>query len=374
MKILFIFGTRPEAIKMSPLVNQLRKDLFHVEICVTGQHREMLDQVMNFFNLRSDYDCNLMRPNQNLFDITINGLKELSDVFIKSKPDITIVQGDTTTAFIGALASFYTKTKIAHIEAGLRSYIKMSPFPEELNRSLIGRIADYHFAPTPKAVSNLHSEGIFENVWNVGNTVIDALILGLRLLKEKNLNYEQEFKQIDFSKKIVLVTCHRRENFGEPFRNICSALNDLSTSFQQIQFVYPVHPNPNIIKPAYQYLDKIHNLHLIKPLAYQQLIWFMEKSTLILTDSGGIQEEAPSLKKPLLVLRDVTERTEGIEAGNAILVGTSKENIICETSKLLTDPKLYKKMTDSTNPYGDGTACIKISKILNNLTNGFSVT
>jgi UDP-N-acetylglucosamine 2-epimerase (non-hydrolysing) len=367
-KVLLIFGTRPEAIKMAPLIKELEKyhDRFNVKVCVTAQHREMLDQVLEFFRIKSDYDLNLMKPNQSLFELTANLIRKLEEVLTDFKPDLIFVQGDTTSAFVGALAGFYNKVKIAHIEAGLRSNNKYSPFPEEINRALIGRLADYHFAPTEKAKENLLREGIKDNVWIVGNTVIDALLLGLQIIKdqgeEKYYNY---FSFIDFSKKIILVTGHRRESFGKPFRNICFALRELANSFEDVEIVYPVHLNPNVRKPVNEILRGHPRIHLIEPLEYPYLIWLMSKSYLILTDSGGIQEEAPSLGKPVLVMRDVTERIEGIEAGTAKLVGTNKEKIISEAVELLKNQEEYNKMARAINPYGDGKASQRILNILN---------
>jgi len=354
-KILFIFGTRPEAIKMAPVIKEFKKEKsIDVKVCITAQHREMLDQVLNFFGIKPDYDLNLMKPNQSLFDITANSLKSLEKVLDKEKPDLIFVQGDTTTAFVGALAGFYKKMKVAHIEAGLRSHNKYSPFPEEINRVLVGHVADYHFAPTERAKENLYRENIKKNVYVVGNTVIDALFLGLNIIKkEGEEKFYKYFDFIDFSKKIILVTGHRRENFGKPFENICYALKEIAKR-EDVEIVYPVHLNPNVKKPVNEILNGVRNIHLIEPLEYPYLIWLMSKSYLVLTDSGGIQEEAPSLGKPVLVMRDVTERTEGIEAGTAKLVGTSKETVINEISILLDNKKYYDKMAKAINPYGKG--------------------
>ena len=366
-KILFIFGTRPEAIKLAPLIKEFQvSSSFKVKICTTAQHREMLSQVLNFFNINPDYDLNLMKHNQSLFDITIGALKALERIIDLEEPDLIFVQGDTTTAFTGALAGFYKKIKVAHVEAGLRSFNKYSPFPEEINRVLIGHLADYHFAPTEKAKKNLESEGINKNIWVVGNTVIDALLLGLEIIKEKEAYYEfyKIFDFIDFSKKIILVTGHRRESFGEPFRNICYALKEIAYSFPDVEIVYPVHLNPNVRKPVNEILKGHPRIHLLEPLEYPHLIWLMSKSYLILTDSGGIQEEAPSLGKPVLVMRDVTERIEGVEAGSAKLVGTDKNKIVQEVSKLLKFPDEYQKMANVVNPYGDGKASKRIVDII----------
>jgi len=372
-KILFIFGTRPEAIKMAPLIKEFEKNKgkFNVKVCVTAQHREMLDQVLDFFKIKPDYDLDLMKPNQSLFTITADIIKSLESVLDSFNPDLVFVQGDTTTAFAGALAGFYKKIKIAHIEAGLRSHNRYSPFPEEINRVLAGHITDYHFAPTEKAKDNLINEGIKENVWVVGNTVIDALFLGLDIIKkEGEEKYYHFFDFIDFSKKIILVTGHRRESFGEPFRNICYALKDLADRYDDIEIVYPVHLNPNVRKPVNEILKGHKRIHLIEPLSYPYLIWLMSKSYIILTDSGGIQEEAPSLGKPVLVMREVTERTEGIEAGTAKLVGTDKEKIVSEATRLLESESEYKKMANAVNPYGDGKASQRIVDILREVKNG----
>jgi len=374
MKILFVFGTRPEAIKMAPLILELQKypKEFETKVCVTAQHRQMLDQVLSFFNIIPDFDCDLMRPNQTLFDITAIGLKRIEEILKQYTPDLIFIQGDTTTAFVGALAGYYLQIKIAHLEAGLRSGQKYSPFPEEINRKLAGHIADYHFVPTEKAVRNLQKEGIAQNVWNVGNTVIDALFLGLKIINDKQLDFRKEFSKINFSKRIVLITGHRRESFGGPFQDMCRAIKEIANSFNDVELVYPVHLNPNVQKPVKDILQGQKNIHLLEPLDYPRLIWLMEKSYLVLTDSGGIQEEAPSLGKPVLVMRDVTERTEGIDAGTAKLVGTNCELIFNETELLLSDKNRYDKMSKAVNPYGDGKSCKKIVDILFKLNKLFS--
>ncbi len=366
-KILFIFGTRPEAIKMAPVIKKFRKypDEFSVKICVTAQHREMLNQVLEFFKITADYDLNLMQKDQTLYDITSQGIKKLENVLSQCQPDMIFVQGDTTTSFIGALAGFYEKIKVAHIEAGLRSNDKFAPFPEEINRKLISHIADFHFSPTIQAEKNLINEGIKHNIFTVGNTVIDALYSGLDIINNKDDEFYKFFNLIDFSKKIILVTGHRRESFGKPFENICFAIKEISEQ-SGIEFVYPVHLNPNVQKPVNRILSKLKNVHLLKPLEYPQLIWLMNKSYIVLTDSGGIQEESPSLGKPVLVMRDVTERQEGIDAGTALLVGTSKENIVSSINLLLQDKDKYSKMAKAVNPYGDGKASDKIVEIIKN--------
>ncbi len=367
---LFVFGTRPEAIKLAPVIKLFKdNEKFNVKVCSTGQHKEMLKQVLDFFEIKPDYELNVMKDNQSLFDITESILKGLEEVLEDFKPDLIFVQGDTTTAFIGALAGFYKKIRVAHIEAGLRSFDKYSPFPEEINRKLVGSISDYHFAPTKRAVDNLFKENIQENVYLVGNTVIDALHLGLKIIEE-NENLKAKIADFFNSKfkiqksKIILVTAHRRESFGEPFQHICSALKQIAENFNYVDIVYPVHLNPNIRKTAFEILGKTKNIHLIEPLDYPKLIWLMNKSYLVVTDSGGIQEEAPSLGKPVLVVRDVTERTEGIEAGTAKLTGTNKTNIVENIELLLNNEDAYEKMAKATNPYGVGNSSKKIMKIV----------
>jgi len=367
-KVLLVFGTRPEAIKMAPLYHEFKKypDNFDTKICVTAQHREMLDQVLEFFNIVPDYDLDLMMPGQSLFQITANVLIEIESVLNDFQPDIVFVQGDTTTTFTASLAAYYKKIRVAHLEAGLRSFDKYSPFPEEINRSLSSVIADYHFTPTDRNKDNLHSEGYKENIFVVGNTVIDALLLGLNIIKsKKETDFTEYFNFIDFSKKLILVTSHRRESFGKPFENICYALKDIAGR-NDVEIIYPVHLNPNVQKPVNEILSGLENIHLIKPLDYPKLIWLMNKSFMVLTDSGGIQEEAPSLGKPVLVMREVTERQEGIDAGTAKLVGTDRQKIISETETLLTNTDAYKNMAQKKNPYGDGTTSSQIIEILKN--------
>jgi UDP-N-acetylglucosamine 2-epimerase (non-hydrolysing) len=364
-RFLFIFGTRPEAIKMAPLVKKL-KTIVSVQVCVTGQHRDMLDQVLEFFSIVPDYDLNVMVKNQSLFNVTTKSMKLLERVLDESNPDLIIVQGDTTTAFVGALAGFYKKIRVAHVEAGLRSFDKSSPFPEEMNRTLVGHIADYHFAPTKKAKDNLIKESIpAKNIFVVGNTVIDALLMGMDILERHERKFYDYFNFIDYSKKIILVTGHRRESFGKPFEDICYALKEIAR--EHVEIVYPVHLNPNVRGHVYPILSDIPNIHLIDPLEYPYLIWLMNQSYLVLTDSGGIQEEAPSLGKPVLVLRDVTERTEGIDAGTAILVGTDRKKIIASTRMLLFHKGAYRKMAQRRNPYGDGKASMRIRDIMKRL-------
>lgn len=366
-KILFVFGTRPEAIKMAVLVKKFleNKEIFETKVCITAQHREMLDQILEFFEIKPDYDLNLMKQNQTLFDITANGLLSVNKVLNEYRPDLVFVQGDTTTVLISSLAAFYNKIKVAHLEAGLRSENKYSPFPEEINRVLTTHIADFHFAPTVKAKKNLNRENVKKNIWVVGNTVIDALFLGLDIIKQKGEDkYKSFFNFIDFSKRIILVTGHRRESFGTPFENICNALKHIAESRDDVEIVYPVHLNPNVRKPVNQILKGMKRVHLIEPLDYPHLIWLMSKCYLVLTDSGGIQEEAPSLGKPVLVMRDVTERMEGVKAGNARLVGTNFDKITKETFLLLDNKYFYNKMSKAKNPYGDGKSSERIVDIL----------
>jgi UDP-N-acetylglucosamine 2-epimerase (non-hydrolysing) len=367
-KILFVFGTRPEAIKMAPLIKAMEKDgHFLSKVCVTGQHRKMLDQVLEFFHIVPDFDLQLMKENQTLADITAGVVKGVDQIIKEEfRPDYIIVQGDTTTAMAGALAAFYSKVKVIHIEAGLRSHDKYSPYPEELNRILIGQIADLHFAPTPTAVRNLLSDGVDESsVWNVGNTVIDALLTGLAIIKDHDSTvYDSYFNFVDRTKRLILVTGHRRENFGGPFENICQAIKTIAEKNPDVEIVYPVHMNPQVRTTVGNILSDVPRVHLIEPLDYSRLIWLLNMSTLVLTDSGGIQEEAPALGKPVLVLRDVTERTEGVEAGTAKLVGTNYENIVTSCQELLTDGALYQKMAKSVNPYGDGTTSTQIISVL----------
>lgn len=365
-RILLVFGTRPEAIKLVPLIKLLEQDEdFNVSVCNTGQHIQMLKSILDFFNIKPKYDLRIMQNNQSLYDITVKVLRGLEKVLEDEKPDIIIVQGDTTTTFASALAAFYKRIKIAHIEAGLRSFKKYSPYPEEINRALVSKLADYHFAPTERAKQNLVMEGIKENICVVGNTVIDAMFLCLDIIKEKKEDeFYSYFKNIDFSKKIILVTSHRRENFGEKFINICLALKDIVNSFRDVEIVYPVHFNPNVKQIAYELLKDEPSIHLLEPLDYPKLVWLLSKAYIVLTDSGGIQEEAPSLGKPVVVLRDVTERIEGIEAGTAILAGTDRKRIVNITSKLLTCKEYYEKISKVINPYGDGKASIRIINIL----------
>jgi UDP-N-acetylglucosamine 2-epimerase (non-hydrolysing) len=368
--ILFVFGTRPEAVKFAPLILALKEDSsFSVKICITAQHREMLDQVLSFFAIQPDVDLNLMLPNQTLEQLTSKALLGLSEVLDNIKPDLVFVQGDTTTVLACALAAYYKKAKIAHLEAGLRSGDKYSPFPEEANRILTGHLADLHFAPTPQSVLNLRKENITDGIYEVGNTVIDALQLGLNIVSQNENHYNSAFSFLQEDAKIILVTCHRRESFGEPFEAICAALEEIATQNPSVQLVYPVHLNPNIKEVANKRLSHLQNIHLIAPLSYPELIWLMNRSYIVLTDSGGIQEEAPSLGKPVLVLRSVTERMEGVEAGTAKLVGTDQKTIVSETLELLNNKESYDRMSKAINPYGDGHSSKRIIEILKTVLN-----
>ncbi len=365
-KILFLFGTRPEAIKLAPLIARFSGDeRFDVRVGVTAQHREMLDQVLDFFEIDVDYDLNIMTHNQTLHQLTADLISRITnEILLKEDFDFVFVQGDTTTVMASALAAFYQKIKIVHIEAGLRSHDMHSPFPEEMNRVLTSRLADYHFCPTETGRLYLNAEKLHKNVYVVGNTVIDALFEGLRKFNASDEErLIKKYCQIDFNKKIIFVTCHRRENFGEPFREICESLLEIVATQKNIQIVYAVHLNPNIRDVAYNTLVD-ENIILIPPLAYAELIWMINKSYIVLTDSGGIQEEAPSLGKPVLVMREVTERMEGVTAGTAVLVGSDKQKIVGETAKLLNDFAYYSEISTASNPYGDGTACEQIKNII----------
>jgi UDP-N-acetylglucosamine 2-epimerase (non-hydrolysing) len=358
-KILIVFGTRPEAIKMAPLVKVFLKhpDKFDTKVCVTAQHREMLDQVLDFFEIKPDYDLNLMKPGQNLFTLTADVIVSMKPIFDDFKPDFVFVHGDTTTSTAAALSSFYAGIKVCHVEAGLRTNNKLSPFPEEMNRQLTGRLADLHFAPTEQAKLNLLSEGISpKTIFVTGNTVIDALLYAKDKVEAVEDDQIESLKTIiDKSKDLVLVTGHRRENFGDGFLNICKALKQLALQ-ENVQIVYPVHLNPNVQKPVNEILNKTEGVHLINPLAYPAFVWLMKQSKIIITDSGGVQEEAPSLGKPVLVMRDTTERPEAIEAGTVILVGTDTSEIVKHATSLLNNNQLYEKMSKAHNPYGDGLA------------------
>ncbi len=367
MKVLSIFGTRPEAIKMAPVIKSLQDEPnIESKVCVTAQHREMLDQVLEFFDIQPDYDLNIMKPNQNLFELTSGILLSLQKVLEDFRPDLVLVHGDTTSTFAGALASFYLQIRVGHVEGGLRTYNKFAPFPEEINRQLTGKLADYHFAPTSKARENLLKEGIEpERIIVTGNTVIDSLQMALEKLQSYTDDEIEYLSSIlDFSKKIILVTGHRRENFGEGFIEICESLAEIASNHPEVEIVYPVHLNPNVRKPVFELLGDINNIHLIEPLNYPAFVWLMAKSFFILTDSGGIQEEAPGLGKPVLVMRETTERPEAVEAGTVLLVGTDKDKIIGFSEELLKEDELYRKMKKAHNPYGDGKASWRIKQFI----------
>ncbi|MEG0618981.1 MAG: UDP-N-acetylglucosamine 2-epimerase (non-hydrolyzing) [Terrisporobacter sp.] len=372
-KIFLVFGTRPEAIKMAPLALALRQYSgdFETRVCVTGQHRQMLDQVLELFNLQPDYDLNLMKPSQSLSDVTSGVLKGLEEVFSEWVPDLILVHGDTATTFAASLAAYYHKIKVGHVEAGLRTGNLYSPWPEEANRKLTGVLADYHFAPTQSSYQNLVKENISsEKIIITGNTVIDALLQVKHKIEQNTAllsTFEKQFSFLDITKKLVLVTGHRRENFGQGFFNICSALANIAKKHSDIQIVYPVHLNPNVQKPVNELLAGIDNIYLISPQDYLPFVYLMDRSYLILTDSGGIQEEAPSLGKPVLVMRDTTERPEAVEAGTVQLVGTDALLIQKTVEELIENSNLYKKMSEAHNPYGDGTASEKIIKFLREL-------
>lgn len=365
-KVLFIFGTRPEAIKMAPVIVKMQEEeYFKPVVCSTGQHREMLDQVLALFNIEPDYDLAVMEQDQSLFRLTEKILAGLDKVLQEDQYDIILVQGDTTSALMGALAGYYKKIPVGHVEAGLRTGNKYSPYPEEINRKLIGSIADIHFAPTELYKKNLLKEGIAESSIHVtGNTVIDALLIVKEMIADSTFEDFDQFSGIDRLKKLILITGHRRENFGKGFESICAAIKALALKHDECEFVYPVHLNPNVQEPVNKVLSGIQNIHLIPPLDYRPFVFLMDKSSFILTDSGGIQEEAPSLGKPVLIMRENTERLEGVKAGNAKIVGTDIEKIVTEAEKLISDKDEYKKMSETNNPYGDGKSSEKILKAL----------
>lgn len=376
-KIMLVFGTRPEAIKMAPLVKEFQKhpETFQTIVCVTGQHREMLDQVLHLFDIKPDYDLNIMKQGQDLYDVTSRVLLGMRDVLKEVNPDIVLVHGDTTTSTASALAAFYQQIPVGHVEAGLRTHDIYSPWPEEMNRLITGRIATYHFSPTALSKQNLLDEGINEEAITVtGNTVIDALYMVVDKIKsDKQLGEELEtllresgydVNRLNGTQKLVLITGHRRENFGEGFISMCRAIKALTEKYPNVDFVYPMHLNPNVRKPIHEVfgedLSDLDNMFFIEPLEYLSFVYLMEKSTIVLTDSGGIQEEAPGLGKPVLVMRDTTERPEALEAGTVKLVGTDYDKIVNEVSALLDDREYYDKMSKAVNPYGDGLACERI--------------
>lgn len=370
-KILLVFGTRPEAIKMAPLVKEFQKypEQFDTKVCVTGQHRQMLDQVLDVFDIKADYDLNIMAPNQDLYDITSKVLLGMRDVLKQLQPEIVFVHGDTTTSMAATMAAFYQQIKVAHVEAGLRTYNLYSPWPEEMNRQLTDRLCDYCFAPTEMSKNNLLQEKIDpDKIFVTGNSVIDALLMAVDIIKTKEGLEQDLISQLTekgytpkADKKYILVTGHRRENFGDGFLNICKALKEIATKYPDIDIVYPVHLNPNVQKPVFDLLAGIDNIFLISPLDYLPFVYLMQHSYLILTDSGGVQEEAPSLGKPVLVMRNTTERPEAVEAGTVKLVGTNASDITDNVNLLLTDKLVYNKMSQAHNPYGDGKACERIA-------------
>ena len=377
--ILLIFGTRPEAIKMAPLVKEFQRysDDCKTVVCVTGQHREMLDQVLQIFEIKPDYDLNIMKQGQDLYDVTARVLVGLRDVLKAVSPDVVLVHGDTTTSMAAALAAFYQQIPVGHVEAGLRTHNIYSPWPEEINRQLTGRIATYHFAPTPLSRQNLLNEGVEPaHIHVTGNTVIDALYWVVdriksdgalsQTLSEELLHSGYDVNRLSQGKKLVLITGHRRENFGDGFIRICKAIKTLVEQYPEVDFVYPMHLNPNVRKPIHEAFDgrSYDNMYFIEPLEYLSFVYLMEKSTIVLTDSGGIQEEAPGLGKPVLVMRDTTERPEALEAGTVKLVGTDYDKIVGEVSRLIDDPLYYKTMSEAVNPYGDGKACERIVELL----------
>lgn len=379
-KIMLVFGTRPEAIKMCPLVKEFQKhsEEFNTVVCVTGQHREMLDQVLTIFDVKPDYDLNIMKQGQDLTDVTARVLTGLRDVFKECRPDVVLVHGDTTTSTAGALAAFYAQIPVGHVEAGLRTHNIYSPWPEEMNRQITGRIATYNFSPTPLSEKNLLEEKAHGDIYVTGNTVIDALHLVVDKLKNDDaLAKEQEeilakagydVTRLKNGKKLVLITGHRRENFGDGFIRMVTAMKDLSEKYPDVDFVYPMHLNPNVRKPIHEVFGEDltrPNFFFIEPLQYLEFVYLMEKSTIVLTDSGGIQEEAPGLGKPVLVMRDTTERPEALASGTVHLVGTDYDKIINEVSTLLENDSAYEKMSKAVNPYGDGKACARIVAVLN---------
>lgn len=369
-KNLIIFGTRPEAIKMAPLVKAFQIDgSFETKVCVTAQHREMLDQVLEFFNIHPDFDLNLMKPDQNLYTLTADIIVGLKPILEDFRPDYVYVHGDTTTTMASAIAAFYSGAKVCHVEAGLRTFNRRIPFPEEINRQISGRISDYHFAPTESAKNNLLLENIPEqSILVTGNTVIDALMNSndhIKTINHKEINYLESV--LDLSKRIISVTCHRRENHGQGFIDICESIKEIANSNQELQIVFPVHLSPNVRGPVFEILSGLANVFLIEPLSYPSFVWLMGQSYLIITDSGGVQEEAPSLGKPVLVVRETTERPEAVNAGTVILVGTDKAKIVFEANDLLNNRMRYQQMSELHNPYGDGKATERIVSFIKKL-------
>lgn len=370
-KVLLIFGTRPEAIKMAPLVKEFQRNdsNFETRICVSAQHREMLDQVLDFFEIIPDFDMDIMKPDQNLYSLTASIIESLKSILEDFMPDYVFVHGDTTTTLASSIAGFYSGAMVCHVEAGLRTFNKLSPFPEEINRQITSRICNYHFAPTQNSKENLLKENVNENTILVtGNTVIDSLFESVERIKNlSNPTVDFIKSQIKDQQKVILVTGHRRENHGNGFESICSALREIAEKKPDIKIVYPVHLNPKVKEPVKKYLSGLENILLIDPLSYPDFIWLMNISKLVITDSGGVQEEAPSLGKPVLVMRETTERPEAVEAGTVLLVGTNKNLIINETLDLLENESRFRKMSEIHNPYGDGNACKRIVKFINQL-------
>ncbi|MFH0785331.1 MAG: UDP-N-acetylglucosamine 2-epimerase (non-hydrolyzing) [Pseudomonadota bacterium] len=378
MKVLSIFGTRPEAIKMAPVIKELEKFPAAIQsvVCVTAQHRQMLDRVLGLFAITPAYDLDIMQPGQDLFDITGNVLRGLKAVLEKERPDIVLVHGDTTTTMVASLAAYYCRIRVGHIEAGLRTFNKFAPFPEEINRKITSALADVHFAPTVTARTNLLAEGVVESsIFVTGNTVIDTLLGIVEKLQVDDAlrgTLDERFSFLDPGKKLILVTGHRRENFGEGFENICTALTEIARSHPDVEILYPVHLNPQVQEPVRRNLGagRLQNIHLIEPVDYLPFVYLMDRSYLIITDSGGVQEEAPSLGKPVLVMRNTTERPEALAAGTVKLVGTDRQKIIAEAAILLSDSSEYKKMSGAHNPYGDGKAAARIVATLMELQHG----
>ncbi len=386
-KIVLIFGTRPEAIKMAPVIKELEKHPaeFKTVVCVTAQHREMLDQVLDLFEIKPDYDLDIMKPGQDLFNVTCNVLQGLKKVLAAEQPDIVLVHGDTTTTMAASLAAFYCQIPVGHVEAGLRTHNKFSPFPEEINRQVTSRIADFHFAPTETARQNLLAESVNENtIFITGNTVIDALLMVVDKVRNKEIRDKIEADLIarfpglrnvlsshsTINSRLILVTGHRRENFGDGFESICQALKQIADQHADVEVIYPVHLNPNVQEPVNRILTGVPSVHLIEPLDYLPFVYLLDRASLIITDSGGVQEEAPSLGKPVLVMRETTERPEAVAAGTVKLVGTSFEKIVGEATNLLTNPLEYKKMSRAHNPYGDGNACARIVEAIRRAKGG----
>ncbi len=378
VKVLSVFGTRPEAIKMAPVIKELGKHPEHFDslVCVTAQHRQMLDQVLNLFDIRPDYDLDIMKPGQDLFDVTCRVLQGLKDVLIKEKPDLVLVHGDTTTTMAASIASFYCRTTVGHVEAGLRTHNKYAPFPEEINRKVTGSVAGLHFAPTDAARENLLREGVNSaSIFVTGNTVVDALLSVADMVEHDDdlkSRFSSEFSFLDPDKRLVLVTGHRRENFGKGFENICRALAEIAHAYSDVEILYPVHLNPNVQEPVRRILGDgaLGNIHLIEPVDYLPFVYLMNRSRIIITDSGGVQEEAPSLGKPVLVMRETTERPEAVTAGTVRLVGTDREKIVEEAALLLNDRDAYERMSMAHNPYGDGRAAERIIQMLLTLGSG----